>query len=332
VYGADDPTLAGIGVTLGGLVVNPAVVTWNGNVAVNDTGNVTASVASLARASGENVGSYGISSGTLNALSGSAAGNYTGSLDTTGNTLAVTARAITVSANAQSKIYGDLDPALTYTVGGSGLANNPAVSTWNGNVAISDTAGTVFSGALGRTAGENVAGGPYAINQNTLAANSNYTLTTYTVNNLAITPAALSIQADNASRAQGTANPSFTATYTGFKLSETPAVLGGALVFFTPATVVSPSGFYSIAPSGQTSSNYAVTYVNGVLAVGAPLPLPPLPAAIENDLLRAQFAAFQRLGISDLIWVSDCVVRAGIPIDLGCDRDRAELTEITPPR
>src|SRR5207344_149078 len=55
-YGADDPALAGIGVTLGGLVNNPAIVTWNGNVAVNDTGNVAATLASLTRDAGESVG------------------------------------------------------------------------------------------------------------------------------------------------------------------------------------------------------------------------------------------------------------------------------------
>ena len=37
VYGADDPSLAGIGVTLTGLVVNPAVSTWNGTVAIDDS-------------------------------------------------------------------------------------------------------------------------------------------------------------------------------------------------------------------------------------------------------------------------------------------------------
>src|SRR5208283_6098132 len=73
-YGANDPALGGIGVTLNGVIDNPAIVTWNGNVAVNDTGNVSASLASLSRAAGENVGSYAITSGTLNALTGPAAG------------------------------------------------------------------------------------------------------------------------------------------------------------------------------------------------------------------------------------------------------------------
>ena len=94
VYGANDPALAGIAVTLGGVVNNPAIVTWNGNVAVNDTGNVTATLATLTRTVGELVSGspYAITGGTLNALAGSAAGNYTASLSTAGNTLAINAR------------------------------------------------------------------------------------------------------------------------------------------------------------------------------------------------------------------------------------------------
>ena len=37
--------------------------------------------------------------------------------------LTVTQRAITVTADAKSRAYGDANPALTYQVGGSGLAN-----------------------------------------------------------------------------------------------------------------------------------------------------------------------------------------------------------------
>jgi hypothetical protein len=76
-------------------------------------------------------------------------------------------RSITVTADAKSKIYGDPDPALTYQV-------------TSGSLAFSDT----FTGALSRVAGELV--GTYAIQQGTLALNSNYTLT-YIGANLTIT-------------------------------------------------------------------------------------------------------------------------------------------------
>jgi hypothetical protein len=82
--------------------------------------------------------------------------------------ITVAKRAITATADAKSKNVGDVDPTLTYQV--------TSGSTVNGNT---------FSGALTRVAGETV--GSYAINQNTLALSSNYTLT-YVGANLTINP------------------------------------------------------------------------------------------------------------------------------------------------
>ncbi len=72
-----------------------------------------------------------------------------------------------------SKVYGAADPALTYTASGFQLT---------------DTAASVLTGVLSRDAGEDV--GNYAINQNTLASNANYTIS-YTGNDLEITSAIL---------------------------------------------------------------------------------------------------------------------------------------------
>src|SRR5262249_60786549 len=68
------------------------------------------------------------------------------------------ARAVTVTADAKSKVYGAVDPVLTYQI-------------TSGMLAFSDS----FTGALTRAAGETV--GLYAIEQGTLALSSNYTLT-----------------------------------------------------------------------------------------------------------------------------------------------------------
>ena len=78
VYGSNDPALSGIGVTLNGIINNPAISTWNGNVAINDVGNVATTLASLARSVGETVAGspYSITAATFNALTGTAAGNY----------------------------------------------------------------------------------------------------------------------------------------------------------------------------------------------------------------------------------------------------------------
>ncbi|MFO6384746.1 MBG domain-containing protein, partial [Pseudomonas aeruginosa] len=66
--------------------------------------------------------------------------NYT--LSYVGNDLRITPAQLNVIADAKTKVYGDLDPALTYQV--SGLKRG-------------DTAGAVLNGgSLSRVAGENV--------------------------------------------------------------------------------------------------------------------------------------------------------------------------------
>src|SRR5204863_5607059 len=70
----------------------------------------------------------------------------------------------------------------------------------------------------------------------------------------------------------GGANPVFSATYSGFRNGETAAALSGTLALATAATPASNVGNYAIVPSGQSSPNYSVTYVNGALGV-TPAPL-----------------------------------------------------------
>src|SRR5205823_1204589 len=115
VYGANDPTLSGIGVTLGGLV-NRTVSTWNGNVAVNDSA-LTSNVTALTRATGENVGSYNITAGTFTTPST----NYSSPVFTGTPTLAISTASLTGSIANQSKVYGANDPTLSginVTLGG----------------------------------------------------------------------------------------------------------------------------------------------------------------------------------------------------------------------
>ncbi len=151
-------------------------------------------------------------------------------------------------------MYGAADPALTYTTGA---------------FQFGDTAGSVLSGVLSRAAGENV--GNYAIDQNTLAANANYTIS-YVNGSLAVTPAPLGIAANSATRLYGDANPAFSATYTGFQGTDSAASLTGTLALTTPAVTTSSVGNYAIIPSGQSSANYTISYVNGALGV-TPAPL-----------------------------------------------------------
>ena len=86
------------------------------------------------------------------------------------STLTVNARALTVTADAKTKLVGNADPALTYQITSGVLVN-----------------GNALSGALSRVAGET--NGTYAILQGTLAATTNYVLTYIGANLVIVTPA-----------------------------------------------------------------------------------------------------------------------------------------------
>ncbi|MBA3662230.1 MAG: autotransporter-associated beta strand repeat-containing protein, partial [Gammaproteobacteria bacterium] len=165
VYGANDPTLSGIGVTLNGLI-NRTVTTWNGSIALNDSSSVATSLVSLTRAAGEAVSGspYSITTATFNALTGSAAGNYNAPILSAGSTLTVTPASLTGSIANQKKVYGANDPTLSgIGVTLTGLINR-SVSTWNGSVVVNDSSNVATSlSSLTRTAGEVVSGSPYAI-------------------------------------------------------------------------------------------------------------------------------------------------------------------------
>ena len=185
-----------------------------------------------------NVGTYGITQGTLAASS-----NYTLS-SFTGANLTVTARAITVTADAQSRAYGDANPALTYQVGGSGLVN-----------------GDTLSGALATSATTASSVGTYGITQGTLAASSNYTLSSFAGANLTVTARAITVTADAQSRAYGDANPALTYQVGGSGLVNGDT-LSGALA--TSATTASNVGTYGITQGTLAASgNYTLSSFAG---------------------------------------------------------------------
>jgi len=218
-YGAADPALT-YTVTTGALV------------------NADTFTGTLTRNPGENINTYPITQGTL-ALSS----NYT--LTYVPANLTIGAKAITVTADAKSKTYGDADPALTYTV-------------TSGTLTGADT----FTGTLTRNPGENI--NTYPITQGTLALNSNYTLT-YVPANLTIGAKAITVTADAKSKTYGDADPALTYTITS-------GTLTGADTF-TGALVRNPGENINTYPITQgtlaLSSNYTLTYVPANLTIGA---------------------------------------------------------------
>lgn len=100
----------------------------------------------------------------------------------------------------------------------------------------------------------------------TPADSTNYSNGTV-VTSIAVTPAALSVRANDAVKRFGAPLPALSASFLGFVNGETPASLGGALVLATAATQQSAVGTYPIVPSGLTSSNYSIVFLNGTLSV-----------------------------------------------------------------
>ncbi|MEI7841229.1 MAG: MBG domain-containing protein, partial [Methylococcaceae bacterium] len=131
------------------------------------TDNESVLIGSLTRAEGETVASY--------AISGDFFVNPNYAITFTPANLAITPAALTIAADAQTKIYGDADPVLSYKATGFKLTDSESVLT----------------GSLTRAEGETVAN--YAISGGFV--NPNYAIT-YTPADLAITPAALTIAAD----------------------------------------------------------------------------------------------------------------------------------------
>jgi len=186
---------------------------------------------SLSRNTGEGVGTYAITQGSLNLSS-----NY--ALTYVGNNLFITARPITITANPESKTYGDANPSLTYSVGGQGLMNGDTLA---GSLA---TAATVTSGV-----------GAYGINQGSLAASANYALT-YKGANLTVNPRPVTVAANAQTKTYGGDDPTLTYHLSSGTLVGTDAFASGLVR--APGENV---GAYSInMGSLSLGANYALAY------------------------------------------------------------------------
>ncbi len=170
---------------------------------------------------------------------------------TNGNaTLTVAAKPIVITAVAgQSKEYGDTDPAIfAYTYTPSLIGTD------------------VISGEISRSPGENA--GIYIYTLGTLSASSNYLLTVSSGITFSITPKDLNIEADHKIKCfDSTAFTGFTVTYSGFVSGEDQGVLAGALLFGGSAVTAVNPGSYEILPSGLSSANYSLNYVQGTLDI-----------------------------------------------------------------
>ena len=112
-------------------------------------------------------------------------------------------------------VYGSV-PALTDQITGFVYGQNRSVVTGAATIATPATSAS------------HVAGGPYPINisAGTLSA-PNYTFTTFRDGLLSITPAALTVTANNATKVYGASLPVLTARITGFANGDSISVVSG---------------------------------------------------------------------------------------------------------
>jgi MBG domain (YGX type) len=217
IYGDDNPafTATVVGQVVGGATINYSLSTTAVKLS--------------------NVGSYPI------VVTLGSNPNY--SVTKTDGTLTINQKAATVTANANSKIYGDDNPAFTATVVGQVVGGDTI------NYSLSTTA-TKYS---------NVGSYPILV---TLGSNPNYNVSK-TDGTLAISPKAATVVANAKSKTYGDDNPALTATVSG-------QVAGGDAINYslsTTATKYSNVGSYPIVVTLGSNPNYNVSKTDSTLNI-----------------------------------------------------------------
>ncbi len=201
-----------------------------------------------------------VGTATITAANGTlAASNY--SFTFANGTLTINKAALTVTADPASRLYGDANPTFTASYSGFKNGENLGSSGVSGSPSLTTTA----------TATTNVGTATITAAAGTLAS-GNYSFT-FANGTLTISKAALTVTANPASRIYGDANPSFTASYSGFKNGQTLGTSGvtGAPSLTTTATAATNVGAATITAAAGTlaSGNYSFTFANGTLTVTA---------------------------------------------------------------
>lgn len=225
---------------------NPALtVSYSGFVGTEGTSALTtAPTATTTATQASGFGTYPITA------SGGVAPNY--SFKYVAGTLSIGKAELTVAAAAASREYGEANPAFTATV--TGQKNGDTFTTGGSSSAM-------LTSPVGNS---------YVITPSVSGSN----LSSYTVKpvdgTLTITPARLTVTADNQTRVYGEANPAFTGTITGQKNNESFS-FAASTTATTGSPISSANVSYAIQPSatGTTASNYTVEVVNGVLTITA---------------------------------------------------------------
>ena len=165
--------------------------------------------------------------------------------------LTVTKAKLTATAQDATRVYGDANPAFIVTYSGWKNGENESVLTTKATATTAATATTDV--------------GQYDITVSG-ASSANYDIT-YVGAKLTITQAPVAVKAKSYTIVETEALPTFEATYSGWKNSESESVLTKKPTFTCNAPADKTPGTYDIVPSGAEAKNYAFTYTNGILTI-----------------------------------------------------------------
>lgn len=229
-YGEDNPQFK---VTYSGFVngENEDVITTKPTVTTNATKT-------------SNVGDY-----TLTA-SGGVAGNY--ELVYEPGVLTITKAPLSAKVNDATKVYGSPNPA--FTIDYFGLKNEETAPQWSTNISFKTEADQ--GSAVGKYEVNAINGVPI-----------NYDMGEITAGSLTITPAPLTIKANDATRQYYSSMPQLSYSCNGFVNGEDENVLTTKPQLTTTASLSSDVGTYPIKVSDATSPNYSISFVNGTLTI-----------------------------------------------------------------
>jgi hypothetical protein len=205
-------------------------------------GDITGLITTVNNVDSNNVGTYTIDYSVTDSV---------GKTATAQRTVNVIKRSITITADYETKVYGQSDPYLNWTCVNTSNSENGCFIDDND-----------ITGALTRVPGENT--GTYAISQGTLQADDNYDLT-FVGANFEITPATLTVTANDQTKTYGEADPTFTFSYDGFVFED-----NGSSITEPTCAVATPHvnvGTYNIVCSEGESANYVFDYQNGSLTI-----------------------------------------------------------------
>ena len=268
-------------VTLAGSRIYNGGTTFNGS----DFGTINTGVGTetLTLSGAGSVGSKDVSvspqsltTGSLALVSGTGqSGNY--QIAASGNTGIITKAHLTVTADNQTKEYGDANPTLTSTI--SGFVSGE-------NLGSSGVSGTASASTLA-TATSDVTSGGYAITvSNGSLAASNYDFTAFTPGKLTITQAPLSVSGYGGSRFYGGDNSTiaYTGTFVGKKFAGDDIAITASSI--DPGiTTASNAGAYDhalvVGITGTKAGNYILLGSSGTLTIN-----PALLSVTANDDIK----------------------------------------------